>query len=354
MAYECEENQTVGCTQTPAEKVTAKGSKMTTDNRMLRAALWYAAHGWHVIPLHTPLFDETGMRTGCSCEVWKRKKVHPPFVCETPGKHPRLSDWEEHATTDLATVAEWWRRWPNANVGIAAGKSGLLDLDLDTYKEDYSGADLLTLADEQTVTNLSGGGGAHLIYQMPEDAFYTNARGKLPSGIDIRGCGGQFVAPPSLHPSGRRYQWETGYGPHETDPLPLPQAICEILDDAVAASRNGDAQFVTDVEPPDFVNLRLKAEIVELIHHPPERGGRSEADQKVITALIHAGATDAEIRAIFTHYPIGKQGKFAEKGNNALRYLAHSITHARNWVQTRREEWAEQNARRFFQQVTLR
>ena len=190
---------------------------MAADNRLMRSALWYAKHGWFVLPLHTPLFGDDGQRTGCTCEAWKRRKIHAEFVCETPGKHPRISDWEENATTDSDTIVEWWTRWPDANVGIAAGRSGLLVFDADSYKDTYEGGELLTFADEMTVTNLSGGGGAHLLYQMPEDTFYSNARGKLPKGIDIRGFGGQFVAPPSLHPSGNHYQWEGGYGPHEFD-----------------------------------------------------------------------------------------------------------------------------------------
>lgn len=315
-------------------------------NQMLRAALWYARHGWYVVPLHTPLFKDTTC-VGCSCEAWKRKKV-PSYVCPTQGKHPRITEWEENATRDESIICQWWSKWPNANIGIAAGKSGLLDLDLDTYKDNYQGSDILTLADEQTVTNLSGGGGAHLLYQMPEDAHYTNARGKLPPGIDIRGFGGQFVAPPSLHPSGKRYQWEAGYGPHEIALLPLPQSICDVLDECDAES-SAVVKFVEDVPPPDFVHIHLRAEIVEMIHNPPAKGGRSEADQSVITALVSAGASDDEIKAVFCSYPIGKQGKFAEKGSNALHYLSHSIGHARTWVQVKREERAEQNALKFFE-----
>lgn len=318
------------------------------ENRMLKAALWYANFGWYVVPLHSPLFKD-GVCVGCTCEAYHQRKERA-YKCKTPGKHPRLSDWEENASTDTdpATIRQWWSRWPNANIGIAAGKSGLLDLDLDTYKDDYQGADLLTEQDEQTVTNLSGGGGSHLLYQMPEDAHYTNAKGKMPPGIDIRGFGGQFVAPPSVHPSGKRYQWENGYGPHEVALLPLPQAICNILDECSSQAAM-DVQFVEDVPPPDFAHIHLKAEIVSLINEPPTKGGRSEADQSVITALVYAGASDDEIKAVFTHYPIGKQGKFADKGSLGLRYLSHSIGHARSWVQVRKEEKAEQNTLKFFE-----
>lgn len=321
-------------------------------SNIAKAALWYARRGWYVVPLHAPLFDKDGALTGCTCEAWKRRD-RPGYECATPGKHPILSAWEDNASIDSSVIATWWQRWPWANVGIAAGRSGILDLDLDTYKDDYAGDSLLTQADEQTVTNLSGGGGAHLIYRLQEDDYYTNARGTLPKGIDIRCNGGQFVAPPSLHPSGLRYQWEIGYGPHEIELLPLPDAIRTVLD-AYKRTQTAKVAFVQDVPPPPMEHLRLRKEIAELINLPPARGGRSEADQSVITALVAVGATDDEIRAIFTHYPIGKQGKFAEKGANALRYLTHSIGHARTWIDQKRDERADENTSRFFAAMAVK
>lgn len=321
------------------------------DERMKRSALWYVRHGWYVVPLYSPIF-ENGECVGCTCEAWKRKKVST-FICDTPGKHPRLADWEENASRDEATINEWWRKWPDSNVGIAAGKSGLLVFDIDSYKDKYQGQHLLTRDDEQTVTSITGSGGNHLIYRMPEDACYTNAKGTLPAGIDIRGYGGQFVAPPSMHPSGNRYQWEGGYGPHEIEIRPLSNAIRAILDE-YQTQQAASVNFIYDVEPPDFANIHLKAEIVQLIHNPPAKGGRSEADQAVITALVRAGASDDEIKAIFVNYPIGKDGKMADKGTHALQYLASSIGHARTWWQAKREEYVEQNTVKFFQAAALR
>ena len=318
-----------------------------------KAALWYARRGWYVVPLHAPLFDKDGTLTGCTCEAWRRRNT-PDYTCETPGKHPILSGWEDNASTDPSVIAEWWKRWPWANVGIAAGRSGLLMFDVDSYKDSYQGHKTITSADEQTITAISGGGGAHLVYKLTEGDYYTNAKGKLPAGIDIRCYGGQFVAAPSIHPSGNRYQWEAGFGPHEIEPLPLPDSIRDILDAHKVTQQAVTVAFVEDVPPPDFENLRLKAEIVQSINTAPEKGKRSETDQTVITALVAVGATDDEIKAVFTHYPIGKQGKFAEKGQNAMQYLAHSISHARAWISQKREERAEENTQRFFAVMAVR
>lgn len=312
-------------------------------NRIHKSAVWYANHGWYVVPLHAPLFDDKMNCIGCTCEEWRRKNK-PGYVCPTPGKHPVIREWEDNATIDAATINNWWHRWPWANVGVAPGRSGLLALDLDTYKDFYEGEKLLSDADEQTVTNITGSGGTHLIYAMPEDAHYTNANAKLPSGIDIRGFGGQFVAPPSIHPSGQRYQWEAGYGPHEIAVAQLPQHIQSILDTQVEAI-TASVQFSNDVQAPNLEHIHLRKEIVDLIRSNPVKGQRSENDQKVITALVNAGATDNEIKAVFQLHNIGTNGKFAEKGDNALRYLAHSIAHARGWITQRRVE-------RFFEMAT--
>lgn len=166
-----------------------------------KAAMWYARHGWHVFP------------------------------CWPNSKTPMTRHGVDDATTDEAQVREWWRRTPRANIAIHCGASGILALDLDQYKDTYTGTPFLNRDDEETVTNLTGGGGTHLLYATPDR--YTNQRGDLPEGIDVRAWKGYIIVPPSIHPTTRRaYQWEVGYAPNERELLPLPLGLATILQSA--------------------------------------------------------------------------------------------------------------------------
>jgi len=252
---------------------------MNTINRTLRSALWYASHGWAIFPIHAPLFDAQGDCYACTCEEWRRSdqckqtKRHmwlaPGEHCKQPGKCPACR-WAEKSTTDPGTIYKWWGHdWRTRledgycvlytpNIGIDCGKSSLLTLDVDTYKKVCGEIeDLLGLEDRETVTAISGGGGEHLVYNR-QCLPYGNSTKGLPPGIDIRGDGGYIVAAPSLHKSGRRYQWETGYGPHEIDLSPIPSALRSILD---RATRHRYADHV--LGEPDIEAVKKSALMVE-------------------------------------------------------------------------------------------
>lgn len=321
---------------------------------MLRAALWWAGQGKYIFPLHEPLFNHP-LGYECTCEDYrhsalckqrdeerKRKNLPPLHLepgehCVNPGKHPRgVKSWSQESTIDPDTIRGWWRKYPTANIGKDCGKSGDLDLDADSYKEQYSGDELLTRAEMETVTTLTGGGGEHLSYKMPEGKTWGNNNKGLPAGIDIRGKGGFVVVAPSLHISGRRYAFEAGYGLTEIEQLPVPSRLAELLDAAAASSpsRAGvTVHFTTPTTPttdwPDLAGLNLSPKTLRTIYHPPAVGNRSEADYSVCLALCYAGATDTDILAVFQHYPVGVCGKFYDRG---LDYLERTVTSARAWV----------------------
>src|SRR5437764_6568001 len=79
------------------------GAAPTPLSDLGQAALRYARQGWAVFPTHTITQDGA-----CSCGG----KVSD---CK-PGKHPRIKDWPNRATTDPKVIAGYWRMWPEANI----------------------------------------------------------------------------------------------------------------------------------------------------------------------------------------------------------------------------------------------
>ena len=168
---------------------------MVTKYQMLDHALQYAHRGWHVFPLHSVRNDL------CSCGK---------SDCESPAKHPRTAHGLLDATTDEDTLTKWWSTWPDANIGVRTGQvSGIVVLDLDAQKGGLdSWAELQdTNGRVETLTSLTGGGGMHLFFTAPANELKSTGS-EIAPGIDTRAEGGYVVVPPSLHISGRRYQWE--------------------------------------------------------------------------------------------------------------------------------------------------
>src|SRR5262249_1383693 len=79
---------------------------------MPAAAAHYAAHNWAIFPCHWPIFENGSVR--CSC--WKGAD------CDHIAKHPLTEHGVHDASRDPEAVRWWWNKWPNANIGLAAGK----------------------------------------------------------------------------------------------------------------------------------------------------------------------------------------------------------------------------------------
>lgn len=129
-------------------------------------------------------------------------------------KFPIYKGGFRNATTDPVQIGKWWRKNPDANIGIATGQmsGGVFAIDLDV-DEDKGINGYETVTDWQrdngelpdTAGTITGRGGYHWLYRA--NGPIKCRTGLLP-GIDIRGDGGYIVAPPSVHPNGTAYDWE--------------------------------------------------------------------------------------------------------------------------------------------------
>ena len=141
-------------------------------------------------------------------------------VCPCDGKITMYEGGYKNATTDEAQVRAWWTKTPNANPGIAPGKSGTTALDIDTG-----------LADEESLRAFMRERNIPMTF-----AVRTGKRPQYRVQLHFQGCGGEsfngwtdgdfggdlratwghVMAPGSIHPeSGEPYAvlWDVPLAP---------------------------------------------------------------------------------------------------------------------------------------------
>lgn len=166
----------------------------------LKEALRYAKRGLAVVPVY-------GVVNG-KCQCTKGKD------CSKPGKHPCTKNGVKDATTDPKVVEEHWKKYPHANIGVAAGKgSGVMVLDIDTRnggRESLAAALAKFGKLPKGPKSLTPSGGFHLLFAAPKAKVKSDTSGKrLGAGVDVLSSGSYFVAPGSTGVKGS-YRWVKG------------------------------------------------------------------------------------------------------------------------------------------------
>jgi len=166
--------------------ITANADKMAAIER-------YLSLGWALVPLHYIRPDRH-----CSCGNAE---------CRSAGKHPVAREWQRGVNRD----PDYWvgaLACAPLNIGIATGApSGHWVLDYDPTSAEKAGsaneAEVVSIVQRLVMPHTqTGGGGNHWRFELPADFEVTNRRGTLPAGLDVRGTGGQVVAPPSVSGKG--------------------------------------------------------------------------------------------------------------------------------------------------------
>lgn len=218
-------------------------------------------------------------RTMKDWALWYAARGFPVFPCRAGQKTPMTKNGHNAATTDQASVRYWWDQWPDANIGFAVPEGfAVVDVDIkhDEGKhgdETLRGLEALHGPLPDTVRSLTGGGGVQHFFRT--DATLACKNG-LFDAIDLKTKGGYVILPPSLHPNGRRYEWEVDHAPGEIDGATLPQWIV-------------DARLSTQGKASDMTPAREDGKIPE--------GQRNQTLHKLASSMRSKGFAEESILA---------------------------------------------------------
>ena len=316
---------------------------IATDKKaMMKQALELAEKGFRVLPLYEP--KSCNPEPKCSCRLMEK--------CDSIGKHPRTKNGVIDASSDPSQIEKWWRTWPYANIGVAAG-DGLLILDVDGDDGEHS---LLELEDKygaleghyQVVTP----NGRH--YYFKTDYNFDNSVKRLGDGLDIRSHNGFVVSIGSTHVTGGKYDLEYS-SPEDETPLPAPQWLIDELNDVQSANRGADVIDINKAKANKkrelYDGFRNRGMYEELCALRKRGHGDTELlafafafDQQEAKTKGHESLSDAEIRRLVnnamkkepdenfksggygtwtTNLKVDSDGRTKRTPGNAVLYLAN-------------------------------
>ena len=218
-----------------------------TNNPMLAKALIYAANGWHVFPV-TP-----------------NAKL-PLGSLVTNGFHG--------ATKVAETITHWWTEAPNVNIGLNLAASGLVCIDVDSYKPDCAFDEYMLGKDmPKTLVQHSASGGTHYIFKAGENAEYP---GKLCKGVDVK-HNGYILLSPSVF-KGNQYEWS-----QKVRPSPAPEWLSK-----------PSTSFQTVVTPSAWLDGLPPEELLSVI---AEEGWHNTV-LKLVGSMVAKGRNDTSIHTL--------------------------------------------------------
>ena len=131
---------------------------------------------------------------------------------------------ERRASSDELSVSFAQTRAENIEM-ITGSVSGIVVLDVDGTEGEETIASLGGIPLTPTVKAARG---CHYYFKHPGAAYKVrNFAGRLP-GLDLRADVGLVVAPPSVHPTGIKYEWVVSFD--DTPPADLPAWLLEYVD----------------------------------------------------------------------------------------------------------------------------
>lgn len=255
-----------------------------------------------------------------SGDIKQFKKLSEEFsLIPLNGKAPIEKNWQQWCGKKRPFNPDDFK---GKNAGIACGPaSEVIVIDVDDLVRFNKTLKEKNWKIPQTRVHMTGADKPHYLYLYPDNGNHYGCRSFKDLGFDIRGSGGQVVAPGSIHPdTGEPYAIR-----HDIPITPAPQWLLKL-------AINEDPQ--KDIQPQqdkywdrDLASLPISLGTKKLIREGEPKGERSEAIMSVLSSLVRANISDSDIFNIFESYPIGE--KYREKGRSREKWLQDQVNKVR-------------------------
>jgi replicative DNA helicase len=272
-------------------------------------ALSYLKKGFSVIPLKSPSIvnNSTKFKQKVQDEYNENLKMPEPRSwdeihrelfykeCKSP-----LVSWKEYQKR-LPTEEEinnWFNLNPDANIGIVTGRvSNLVVFDFDSasaleYAQETGG-----LPESTAVVKTCKG--FHFYMRHPD--FDVSSHVNTDLGLDIRAEGGYVVAHPSVHGSGKTYEWLEGSSILDIEPAPCTQWMIDYLKNASTGNKPASTKKETKELPKKAETIQPERKETEtngyadLLKNGCSQGGRNKSAISLVGHLFKTDMKDTEI-----------------------------------------------------------
>jgi putative DNA primase/helicase len=212
---------------------------------------------------------------------------YPVFPCDPGTKRPITEHGFKDASQDVEIVSKWWRRYPEALIGVPTGsRSGLLAIDCDpkcgSWYADHKDR-LGTYRLHQTRR------GKHLLYQYPDGRVLgSSADDRIARGVDVRANGGYVI------------WWPAHGGVAIGEPGELPEWLNKAIGKRRVTKLNGHAP---PGGPTDWTQERPRV-IQALAQLDPDCA--YETWREIACAISHASGASDDGEDIFVAFSAGK------------------------------------------------
>jgi hypothetical protein len=237
------------------------------------------------------------------------------------GKKPLTAHGVKDATNDIATFKRLIPAAVDCNIGVATGSaSGVIVIDVDPRNDglrEFKGLIKRYGLLPPTLTCETGGGGRHYYFRAPDGGMTKKL---LAPGVDLLAEGCYAVAPPSLHSSGKRYQWLQDRGPGSQSIASLPDAWLQFIK---ASNQAPDKPVARDGEAiPEGSRNTVLASVAGHLR----RAGLSETEMLAALRGVNAARCDpplddeevAQIARNVAQYPEGPSRATKDKKSRKL------------------------------------